>query len=196
MSQDAIDDATSDIEQENADVASRHINWKLIGLIALVALLALSADQVSKYFVVTMLPLQQSVPVIPGFLDFYHVLNPGAAFSFAEGATWVFSIITAAVITAIIVFAPRIQSTSWAIMLAMLLGGTMGNLMDRLFREPSFLMGHVVDFIHISFFPAIFNIADIFIVSSMCIFVLLSLLGINIDGTRTRHQRKSEHANS
>ena len=68
----------------------------------------------------------------------------------------------------------------------MLLGGTLGNLTDRLTREPSFGQGHVVDFLYFpSLLPAIFNVADIFIVSSMGLLLLLTLLGVNLDGTRT-----------
>src|SRR5690606_959814 len=65
------------------------------------------------------------------------------------------------------------------------LGGVLGNLTDRLFREPSFGLGHVIDFISTPWMiPAIYNIADICIVSSMGLFILLTILGINLDGTR------------
>lgn len=164
--------------------AEAKISWPMISLIVAVAFVALALDQVSKFLIEAEMELNTSVEVIPGLLDFTYVLNPGAAFSFASGATWLFTSITVIVIGVIIWFAPRIHSKPWAIMLAMLLGGTLGNLVDRIFREPGILVGHVVDFIHISFFPAIFNVADIFIVTSMCLFLLLSLLGLNIDGTK------------
>jgi len=68
----------------------------------------------------------------------------------------------------------------------MLLGGALGNLLDRLFREPGFGRGHVVDFISTPWMmPAIYNIADSFICISMVIFVLLVIFGVNLDGTRT-----------
>jgi len=66
----------------------------------------------------------------------------------------------------------------------MLLGGTAGNLTDRLFREPSFGLGHVIDFIQVYGFPAIFNVADSFIVASMGLFIILTLRGVNLDGRR------------
>jgi signal peptidase II len=69
----------------------------------------------------------------------------------------------------------------------MLLGGTTGNLTDRLFREPSFGQGHVIDFVQVYGFPAIFNVADSFIVASMGLFIILTIRGINLDGTRGRH---------
>lgn len=66
----------------------------------------------------------------------------------------------------------------------MLLGGTVGNLTDRLFRDPGFGVGHVIDFLQVWGFPAIFNVADSFIVASMGLFVILSLRGIRMDGQR------------
>ena len=85
----------------------------------------------------------------------------------------------------IVAFAPRIRSLAWATMFGLVLGGALGNVTDRLFREPSFGQGHVVDFIQVWGFPAIFNGADIAVVSSMGLFILLSLRGVGLDGTRT-----------
>lgn len=120
-----------------------------------------------------------------GLLHLHFVKNPGAAFSFATGQTWIFSLVAAAVVAAIVVLIRRIQSTRWALMLGMLLGGTCGNLTDRLLREPGFGVGHVVDFIYLPWIlPAIFNIADTFIVSSMGLLLLLTLLGVGLDGRR------------
>jgi signal peptidase II len=117
-------------------------------------------------------------------LQLHFVKNSGAAFSIASGSTWFFSIVAAAVVVFIVWYARRIRSVAWGILFGMLLGGTTGNLTDRLFREPSFGLGHVVDFIQVWGFPAIFNIADSFIVASMGLFVILSLRGVGLDGTR------------
>lgn len=119
-------------------------------------------------------------------LQFVFVKNSGAAFSLAAGWTWIFSIVASGVAIFIFWYAPRIRSAVWMLVFGMLLGGTLGNLADRLFREPSFGLGHVVDFIQVWGFPAIFNVADIFIVSSMGLFILLTLMGVNLDGTRAR----------
>ncbi|MDF2492535.1 MAG: lspA, partial [Microbacterium sp.] len=143
-------------------------------------------DQVAKTLVVANLPYGTPVPVLGGALQFLYVRNPGAAFSFAVNMTWVFSVISAAVVVAIIVYSRRIRSMWWAIVLGMLLGGALGNLLDRLFREPGFGRGHVVDFISTPWMmPAIYNVADSFICISMVVFVLLVILGVNLDGTRT-----------
>jgi len=149
-----------------------------------VALVALGLDQGSKYLVVENLPPREAVPVLGEVLQFFLVRNPGAAFSLASGYTWIFSIAAAAVTVVIVVFARRIRSLSWAVLFGMLLGGTLGNLIDRLFREPGFGVGHVIDFVQVIYFPAIFNVADSFIVASMGLFVLLTLRGTGLDGTR------------
>jgi signal peptidase II len=81
------------------------------------------------------------------------------------------------------------------VMLGMLLGGALGNLTDRLFRPPGFGVGHVVDFIYVPWMmPAIFNIADSFICIAMAFFVVLTLLGVNLDGTRVPSKKQREAA--
>jgi len=148
-------------------------------------------DQVTKALVVAKLPEGVVVPVLGNALQFLSVRNPGAAFSFAVNMTWVFSLISAAVVVAIVVYARRIRSMWWAIVLGMLLGGALGNLSDRLFREPGFGRGHVVDFISTPWMmPAIYNVADSFICVSMVVFVLLVILGVNLDGTRAVSEKQ------
>ena len=162
-------------------------------LLGAVALVIYVADQVTKMLVVTHLVEGQSIPILGDFLVFHFVRNPGAAFSLASGSTWIFSILAAVVTAAIIFFARKIKSLAWALVFGLLLGGTIGNLTDRLVREPSFGEGHVIDFISTPWMlPAIYNIADMAIVSSMILFVLLTILGINIDGTRNRKEKPTE----
>ncbi|WP_307807519.1 signal peptidase II [Naasia sp. SYSU D00948] len=158
-----------------------------------VAAVVYAADQLSKLWVVTNLTPFEEVPVLGELLQFEFVRNPGAAFSLATGYTWVFAIIAAAVTVFILWFSHRIRSLGWAVLFGLLLGGTLGNLTDRLFREPGFGVGHVVDFLSVWMFPAIFNIADVAIVSSMILFVLLTLRGVGLDGSRAP-TRRSRHA--
>ena len=154
-------------------------------MLAIVALGVYGIDQVTKYFVVTNLTERVQVPVIGELLQFQFVKNSGAAFSLGEGMTWIFSIVAVAVAVFIIIFARRIRSWAWAVLFGLLLGGTIGNLTDRLFREPSFGQGHVIDFLQLWAFPAIFNIADSAIVASMALFIILTLRGVGLDGKRT-----------
>ena len=99
-------------------------------------------------------------PVIGTFLQFTLLKNSGAAFSFASGFTLIFSLLAVAVVATIIRFAGRITSRGWLTCAGLLLGGVLGNLTDRAFREPGFFLGHVIDWIQIPNWP-IFNIADI-----------------------------------
>lgn len=166
-------------------------------LIAILAVLVLAADQFTKHLALENLPLQQAVPVWGDFLQLYLTRNPGAAFSLGEGVTWIFTIVLAAAAAVIVVLAARgVRSRAWAIVLGLLLGGILGNLTDRLLRDPGFLVGHVVDFIHtpwmwMGFPPAIYNVADMFIVTMMISCAVLVVVGLRLDGTRDREAKTS-----
>jgi signal peptidase II len=155
-------------------------------LIAILAVTVLAADQFTKFLAIENLPPEEPVDILGEFLQFYLVRNPGAAFSLGEGVTWLFTIALFAVAVAIVwVGVTRVRSRLWAVVLGLLLGGVAGNLTDRLFREPGFPVGHVVDFISTPWMmPAIYNVADIFIVTMMIGVALLVLVGLRFDGTR------------
>lgn len=159
---------------------------RALGLLAAIALVAYGLDQGVKYLVETNMEIGQTIPLLGKVLQLHYVTNPGAAFSFATGFTWVLSIIAVAVIVFIVWFAPRIRSLAWATMFGLVLGGAFGNLTDRLFRPPGFGVGHVVDYIQVIYFPAIFNIADIAVVAAMGLFLLLSLRNVGLDGVRVK----------
>lgn len=147
----------------------------------------LAADQFVKHLTITNLPYQESVPVLGEFLQLYYVRNPGAAFSLGSEVTWIFTIALAVVAGVIIWKAFGIRSRLWAVVLGCLLGGVLGNLTDRLLRDPGFPVGHVVDMISMPWMmPAIFNVADIFIVTGMISVALLVVVGLRLDGTRER----------
>ena len=155
-------------------------------IIVVLAALVLAADQTAKTTVIAALTPGVPVHVWGDVLIFQLVFNPGAAFSLGTGVTWVFTIALAAVAVVILVLAvTRVRARAWAIVLGLLLGGVLGNLTDRLFREPGFPVGHVVDFISTPWMmPAIYNVADMFIVCDMILVALLVLLGRRLDGTR------------
>lgn len=156
-----------------------------LALLGVVAVIAYAIDQISKQAVVASMTEGERIPVLGDALVLHFVRNPGAAFSMASGSTWIFSILASAVVVFIVVFSRKIASKAWALVFGLLLGGVLGNLTDRLFREPSFGLGHVVDFISTPWMmPAIYNVADICIVSSMALLVLLTLFGRNLDGSR------------
>jgi signal peptidase II len=156
-------------------------------VVAILAALVLAADQFVKYLTIENLPYQEPVPVLGEFLQLYYVRNPGAAFSLGSEVTWIFTIALAVVACVIVWKAFGLKSRLWAVVLGLLLGGVLGNLSDRLFREPGFPVGHVVDMISMPWMmPAIFNVADIFIVTGMISVALLVVFGLRFDGTRER----------
>lgn len=151
-------------------------------ILGVVALCVYLLDQVAKLLVVAHLYEGQQIQVLGQLLQFHFVKNAGAAFSIGTGSTWIFSIVGVGVLGFVIWYAPRIRSMAWAVLFGLLLGGLLGNLTDRLFREPGFGVGHVVDFLQIPVLPAIFNLADVAIVSSMALFLILTLRGVGLDG--------------
>lgn len=158
----------------------------LMSLFAGFAVFAYVFDQLTKLWVTSTMVEGERIPVLPPLLHWYYIRNSGAAFSIGENVTWVFTIIMSVVSIAILFQLRRLGSAWWALALGLLLGGALGNLTDRVFREPSFAMGHVVDFIQLPNF-AIFNIADSAVVSAVAIICILTLKGIGLDGSHHIH---------
>ena len=136
--------------------------------------------------------------MLGGLLYLTQLRNIGAAFSFAEGWTIVFSLVAVLVAGVIIRTARRLYSTGWAVTLGLVLGGAVGNLLDRIFRNPGFLRGGVVDFLSV-FGPdgrvwPIFNVADSAIVCGGILGAVLALRGIDFDGSRTKDQAATDPA--
>jgi signal peptidase II len=120
------------------------------------------------------------VEVVDGLLRLRLVYNPGAAFSLATNATVLLSVVSVVVVVVILRISRRLAHPAWAVALGALLGGALGNLVDRLFRSPGPLRGEVVDFLELPSFP-VFNVADSAIVVGASLMVLLSLLGTAYD---------------
>lgn len=149
---------------------------------AAIAGVSFGADLVTKQWALSTLKPGEFTPVFGRFFGFELVFNPGAAFSFLTGATWVFTIIALGVAGAIVWVQPRVRSWWWIVSLSMLLGGTLGNLFDRVFREPGIGVGHVVDFLNYNGY-FVGNVADIFIVISAVGIAILAFLGKPLDAT-------------
>lgn len=158
-------------------------------MLAVLAIAAYAADQLSKAWAVSSLRKGEQHQVIGELLQVRRTANPGAAFSIATNATWVLTIIASCVIIATIYLARRLRSRGWATALGLLIGGALGNLTDRFFREPGGGQGHVVDFLELPNWP-IFNVADICIVSAAVLICLLAFRGIAVDGSRIESNKK------
>ena len=153
-------------------------------MLVAVAAFVLAADAVSKALVVAHLREDQPVHLIGNVLMLWLTRNPGAAFSVGTGETAVFTVIAFGVIVYIARTARKLYSLGWAIALGLLLGGAMGNLSDRIFRAPGLFRGDVVDWIAVTRFYPIFNLADSAIVCGGILTVILAMRGQHLDGTR------------
>jgi signal peptidase II len=140
-------------------------------------------DAATKIIVVATLSDRPPVKLIPGVLELELTRNSGAAFSIGGGATVLFSLIALIVVAVVARTARRLASVGWAVVLGMIVGGAVGNLIDRLVRSPGPLRGHVVDWIYLHHWP-IFNVADSSIVIAAVLAVVLSALGVGLDGRR------------
>jgi signal peptidase II len=162
-------------------------------LLALIAAGVVVLDVISKVVIVATVQPNDPVRLLGGLVYLSLIRNPGAAFSMATGMTWLLALIAIGVVVVIVRMAPRLRSTPWAVSLGLVLGGAIGNLIDRIFRAPGFLQGHVVDFVSVfgpnaEYFP-VFNVADSAITIGGISLVITALLGIDFDGTRTRSRR-------
>lgn len=156
---------------------------RLVTALALVAVLVYVVDQVSKALAVRHLTPGDPVRLVGSVLQLRLIRNPGAAFSLATGMTWVLTGVAVVVVVVVLRSSRRLGSRGWALALGLLLGGALGNLTDRLVREPGVGRGHVVDFID---YNGLFvgNVADIAIVVAAVLVGLLGLRGIGLDGAR------------
>lgn len=145
-------------------------------LFVVVALLGLAADVVTKRLVVARLDPMAPDRLLGGALTLRLIRNSGAAFSLGERFTYVFALLSAAVIAFVVVrLVPRLGHPGWAVALGLLVAGVAGNLSDRLFRAPGVLRGHVVDFLQLPHWP-IFNVADMCITSAAVLIMVLSVV--------------------
>jgi signal peptidase II len=152
-------------------------------VLAGVAAFVLAADIITKALVVAHLREGEPVHVLGDVLMLNLLRNPGAAFSVGTGDTIVFTAIAVAVVVYIARTARKLYSIGWAITLGLLLGGALGNLTDRIFRAPGLFRGNVVDWIEVTRYWPVFNLADSAIVCGGILTVLLAMLGYHLDGT-------------
>ncbi len=124
----------------------------------ILSLVVAGADQLVKYIVLENISLTDTVEVIPKILQFVYVKNTGAAFSLLSGKTYILSIVSLAVCIFLIwyLIKKRPSSRLLLVSLGLILGGAVGNMIDRMFRN------FVVDYIEVLFvqFP-VFNLADV-----------------------------------
>jgi signal peptidase II len=143
----------------------------------LVAALIWGLDLSTKIWAVNNLSARNPVEIFGSVFQLTLIRNPGAAFSFATGATVVFTAIAVAAVIVIVYYSSKITSLGWASTLGLLLGGVLGNLTDRLFRSPGFFKGEVIDWLEITNWP-VFNLADSAIVVAAFLAIVLTIRNV------------------
>ncbi|MEV6242061.1 signal peptidase II [Lentzea sp. NPDC051838] len=165
-----------------------------IKILAVLAAVVLALDVLTKVLSVAFLEGADPIKLFGGVLYLTFVRNPGAAFGMAEGMTWILALIALGVAGFILWISRNLRSQPWAVGLGLVLGGALGNLADRLFRQPGPMRGHVVDFLSL-FDPfgrvwPVFNVADMAIVCGGATIVVLALLQHDYDGTVHKEEKK------
>lgn len=130
----------------------------------------MALDQITKHLAVSRLDDGHVVEVIDGVLTFRLGFNPGGAFGIGQGQPWFFLIASIVIAVMVIVLARKVEDPRWVIPLGCILGGGVGNLTDRIVRNPG---GRVVDFIDLQVWP-LFNVADSAIVVGVALLFWLS----------------------
>lgn len=153
---------------------SAHRRRAGLPLVLAVAAVVLAVDQATKYWAEGTLAGRAPIPVLGDFLRLRLLYNSGAAFSIGSGSTWVFTVAAAVAVVVLVTVAVRAESPGRAVALSLLLGGAASHLLDRLFRQPGFGRGHVVDFIDYNGW-FVGNVADIVLTVGAVLFIVLSL---------------------
>jgi signal peptidase II len=167
----------SQAAQSTDRATSHHLFW----LVVAIGVIVVVVDQLTKWWAVNTLANGSTVNVVGDLITFRLVYNAGAAFSTGTGFTWVFTVVSGVAAVVIAIVAWRAGSRRWALGLGLVFGGATTHFGDRLFRAPGFGRGHVVDFIDYKWL-FIGNVADIAIVSGMCLLLVLILLGVRLGG--------------
>lgn len=169
--------------QAEAGTPLNHVHPRRATLIFLVAAGWVILDQATKWWAESALTRGEPVPLVGELLQLHLTYNSGAAFSLGTGMTGVLTAFATAVVLVIIWQALRTRSLPWALTLGLLLGGALGNLVDRYLRAPGPGRGHVVDFLALPNFP-VFNFADMGITVAAVAIIILAMRGYLPDGTR------------
>lgn len=188
VSQDPTAENETDAEDRNdgdtsGTAAPRPVKHQRRLLLFVIAGVVLATDLLTKILAVANIEPGRPVWLIGDIVSLRLVRNPGAAFSMATGMTWLLTLVAVGVVIGVVRIGRTLRSPWWALGLGLVLGGALGNLVDRFFRAPGVMQGHVVDFVSVGWWP-VFNVADSGIVCGAILLVVLTLIGLEPDGTR------------
>jgi signal peptidase II len=162
---------------EAAPVRGRVPAWVARTLVLGVLAVGFALDQLTKRWALAGLEEGEPVRLLGGLLTLRLIFNSGAAFGMGADVTIVFTLLSATVLVVLLVVLWRVRHRGWALGLGLLGAGVCGNLTDRLLRPPAPLHGHVVDFLELPYFPAVFNVADVCVTFAAITIAWVSLFG-------------------
>ena len=169
----------------------------LISLLIVLGVVAL--DQATKWIVMLNMELGESVVFIKDVFHFTYIRNPGASFGSFSDSRWVFMVISTVMIAGMIYCLVKYRPKQKLIYIpmSMIIGGGIGNMIDRLFYGESFGNGTVVDFLDFCAFPDlwywIFNVADSFVcVGAGILFVYLFVDIIKDEKNKVKQKKNDE----
>lgn len=159
-----------------------------LSLALIVAAVAIVIDQATKAAALRTLSEADRIPLLGDALGLQLAFNAGATLSIGADVTWLITLLALTATVILVVVATRTRTMVWAIAIGLVLGGTIGNLIDRLFSPPGFGVGHVTDFLA---YGDLFigNLADVFL-GMGAILLALSLIARE---RRSRRERTDDH---
>jgi signal peptidase II len=166
------------------DAGGSAARGRLYFVVGLVAAVVVALDQATKQLAVDALA-DGPVDLIQGILTLRLTLNPGGAFGVLQGVPGFFLVASIGIVIAILFWVRHLEEARWAIPVGMILGGGIGNLVDRAFRDTG---GRVVDFIDLHVWP-VFNVADSAIVAGVGVILLLMLRSSSPEGGTASGER-------
>lgn len=160
-------------------------------LCAILIILSVAADQITKHLVLANIAMYEDVAVLPGIFHFTYIENKGAAFGMLANNRWVFLVMSTVAIAAFVfyIIKYRPKDILLRISLSFVVGGGIGNMIDRCFR------GSVVDFIEVDFIDFyVFNVADIFVCVGCGLMVLYIILSEIKDSKAKKAEKELANA--
>ena len=169
-------------------LSRRTVLWTIAAIGAVIAVI----DQVTKNWAVDSLPLLEPQPFIGEILQLTLLYNSGAAWGMGAEITPVVTCLQLVIVAGVIVFAVKAVRSPWyTAALGLIMGGALGNIHDRLLREPGPFRGAVVDFLELPNWP-VFNIADMAVVGGAIMIVALGLFGVASDPAHDEEDSSAE----
>ena len=169
-------------------LSRRTVLWTIAAIGAVIAVI----DQITKNWAVDSLPLLEPQPFIGEILQLTLLYNSGAAWGMGAEITPVVTCLQLVIVAGVIVFAVKAVRSPWyTAALGLIMGGALGNIHDRLLREPGPFRGAVVDFLELPNWP-VFNIADMAVVGGATMIVALGVFGVASDPAHDEEDSSAE----